>query len=115
MASKARPIKLPTKAKKDSAAEELEQLIPQPLPSDTTMSLRILASIALVISLAFVLVLLGTINRLSPTFDEPVHVLAGYSYLKWKDYRVNPEHPPLAKTMAALPLLAFDIKDPRPE
>jgi hypothetical protein len=50
----------------------------------------------------------------SPTVDEPVHLLAGYSYLKWGDYRVNPEHPPLAKILAALPLLAFDIKDPRP-
>jgi hypothetical protein len=70
--------------------------------------------IALGIGLAFVLVALGTIKELSPTFDEPVHVLAGYSYLKWRDYRVNPEHPPLAKALAALPLLAVDIKDPRP-
>jgi 4-amino-4-deoxy-L-arabinose transferase-like glycosyltransferase len=50
----------------------------------------------------------------SPTFDETVHLFAGYSYLKWGDFRTNPEHPPLAKILAALPLLALDIKDPRP-
>ena len=30
---------------------------------------------------------------------------AGYSYLHWDDYRLNPEHPPLVKKLAALPLL----------
>jgi len=50
----------------------------------------------------------------SPTVDEPLHLFAGYSYLKWGDFRINPEHPPLAKIVAALPLLAIDIRDPRP-
>lgn len=59
-------------------------------------------------------VALGTIKNQSPTIDEPLHLLAGYSYLKWGDYRVNPEHPPLAKMFGALPLLALDVKDPRP-
>jgi hypothetical protein len=108
-----RSTKLATQARKNSAAE-LQKLAPQESPSDTTLSLPVLVSIALGIGLAFMLVLLGTIKELSPTFDEPVHVVAGYSYLKWGDYRVNPEHPPLAKALAALPLLAFDIKDPRP-
>jgi predicted membrane-bound dolichyl-phosphate-mannose-protein mannosyltransferase len=49
----------------------------------------------------------------SPSVDEPVHLLSGYSYLKWGDFRANPEHPPLAKVLAALPLLAFDVRDPR--
>jgi hypothetical protein len=62
----------------------------------------------------FTLVALGTIKEKSPTIDEPIHVLAGYSYLNWGDYRVNPEHPPLAKILAALPLLGLEIKDPRP-
>jgi hypothetical protein len=62
----------------------------------------------------FTVVALGTIKNQSPTIDEPLHLLAGYSYLKWGDYRVNPEHPPLAKMFGALPLLALDVKDPRP-
>ncbi len=114
MVSRARPIRLVTKARKSSAAAEVRKLAAQKSPSNTTISLRVLVSIALGIGLTFIVVVLGTIRELSPTFDEPVHVLAGYSYLKWKDYRVNPEHPPLAKALAALPLLALDIKDPRP-
>src|SRR5215470_1801503 len=50
----------------------------------------------------------------SPTYDEPVHLFSGYSYLMWVDFRANPEHPPLAKLWAALPLVAFNIRDPRP-
>ena len=45
----------------------------------------------------------------SLTFDEPLHIYAGYSYLQWRDFRVNPEHPPLAKVLAALPLLALEV------
>ena len=39
--------------------------------------------------------------------DEPLELAAGYSYLKTGDFRMNPEHPPLAKILAALPLLAL--------
>jgi hypothetical protein len=42
----------------------------------------------------------------SPTFDEPVYVAAGLSSLTRHDLRINPEHPPLAKALAALPVLA---------
>lgn len=41
----------------------------------------------------------------SATVDEIAHVGAGLSYLQRFDLRLNPEHPPLAKTMAAIPLL----------
>lgn len=36
--------------------------------------------------------------------DEIAHIPAGYSYDKYLDYRLNPEHPPLAKALAGLPL-----------
>ncbi|MBI2465774.1 MAG: glycosyltransferase family 39 protein [Candidatus Sungbacteria bacterium] len=39
------------------------------------------------------------------TTDESPHITAGYSYLTQKDMRLNPEHPPLIKDLAALPLL----------
>ena len=46
----------------------------------------------------------------SPTFDEPVYVAAGVSSLTTHDLRINPEHPPLAKALAALPsLLAHPV------
>jgi len=45
----------------------------------------------------------------SVTMDEVAHLPAGYSYLTQKDMRLNPEHPPLIKDLAAFPLLF--IKD----
>ncbi|HTM08598.1 MAG TPA: glycosyltransferase family 39 protein [Verrucomicrobiae bacterium] len=62
----------------------------------------------------FILISVSSSLEQSPTFDEPLHLFAGYSYLKWHDFRANPEHPPFAKMWAALPLLAMNIKDPRP-
>ncbi|MDP3800226.1 MAG: glycosyltransferase family 39 protein [bacterium] len=41
----------------------------------------------------------------SVTTDESPHVTAGYSYLTQNDMRLNPEHPPLMKDLAGIPLL----------
>lgn len=41
----------------------------------------------------------------SATFDEFHHLSAGWSYWQTGDFRLNPEHPPLVKLAAALPLL----------
>jgi 4-amino-4-deoxy-L-arabinose transferase-like glycosyltransferase len=49
----------------------------------------------------------------SLTMDELAHLPAGYSYLTQKDMRLNPEHPPLIKDLAAFPLLFIEgIKFP---
>ena len=48
----------------------------------------------------------------SLTFDELAHIPAGYSYLTQKDYRLNPEHPPLIKDLAGLPLLFLNLNFP---
>jgi 4-amino-4-deoxy-L-arabinose transferase-like glycosyltransferase len=47
------------------------------------------------------------IPRLSATSDEVPHLASGYSYWKTADFRMNPEHPPLAKLLAAVPLFAL--------
>ena len=47
----------------------------------------------------------GAARHESATIDEVVHVGAGVSYLQKFDMRMNEEHPPLAKVVAALPLL----------
>jgi len=47
------------------------------------------------------------------TFDETAHIAAGYSYLTQKDYRLNPEHPPLIKDLAAFPLLFLKLNFPK--
>ena len=46
----------------------------------------------------------------SATFDEAAHLPAGYTYLKLRDHRLNPEHPPLVKVLAASPLLFMDVR-----
>jgi len=43
-----------------------------------------------------------------PTFDEPVHLAAGYSYWATGSFRLNPEHPPLLKLLWAAPLALGD-------
>lgn len=48
----------------------------------------------------------------SQTFDEAVHIFAGYRYWKNFDFGVNPEHPPLVKLVAALPLLRMPLRAP---
>jgi len=48
----------------------------------------------------------------SATMDEMSHIPAGYSYLSQKDFRINPEHPPLIKDLAAGPLLFLNLNFP---
>lgn len=49
----------------------------------------------------------------SGTVDEIAHIPSGYTYDKDGDFRLNPEHPPLAKALAGLPLaLNKSIKGP---
>lgn len=47
----------------------------------------------------------GAARRQSVTVDELAHIGAGVSYLQRLDMRMNSEHPPLAKVLAALPLV----------
>jgi 4-amino-4-deoxy-L-arabinose transferase-like glycosyltransferase len=47
----------------------------------------------------------GSALRESVTIDEVAHIGAGVSYLQKLDMRMNEEHPPLAKVLAALPLV----------
>lgn len=56
------------------------------------------------ILLALFLVSFLSIKNTALTFDETAHLPAGYSYLTQKDMRLNPEHPPILKDLAGLPL-----------
>ncbi|MBI4678398.1 MAG: glycosyltransferase family 39 protein [Elusimicrobia bacterium] len=50
----------------------------------------------------------GMIEASAPTFDEPVHLAAGYQGLVAGSFRLNAaDHPPLAEMWGALPLLAL--------
>ena len=45
----------------------------------------------------------------SAIFDETAHIPAGYSYLTRHEMRLNPEHPPLIKDLAGLPLIFMNL------
>jgi hypothetical protein len=51
----------------------------------------------------------------SPTFDEPVHLTAGYSYWLRQDFRLDQENGNLPARWAALPLLATRPNFPEAE
>lgn len=55
---------------------------------------------------------LGSMVGNSAIVDEVAHIPAAYSYLRFQDYRLNPEHPPLIKDLAGFPLQFMDLKFP---
>ena len=50
-----------------------------------------------------------SVRQVSQTSDEATHLYSGYRYLKCGDLTFSPEHPPLAKVIAAAPLLAMNF------
>ncbi len=50
---------------------------------------------------------INTIRNETATWDEPVHLAAGYSYWITGQYQLNPEHPAFVKLLCALPLYWF--------
>jgi len=60
--------------------------------------------------------LLGSSLHDSAIMDELAHIPAGYSYVRFLDYRLNPEHPPLLKALSGIPLLflqpVFPVNQP---
>ncbi len=69
--------------------------------SGRVSALLVIAAVALQAGLA-----IHAMRGSSATFDEGAHLPAGYTHLALGDHRLNPEQPPLAKLLAAAPLLA---------
>jgi len=67
---------------------------------------------AILLTITFILSVFS-IKDMSLTMDELAHLPAGYSYLTQKDYRMNPEHPPLVKDLSAVPLLFMHLNFPK--
>lgn len=59
--------------------------------------------------LGFVILGMGDILGNAPTFDEAPHLASGWTYWVTWDSRLNPEHPPLLKMIAAAPLLSMPV------
>ena len=53
-----------------------------------------------------------TVRIESITWDEDDHLYAGYMSVKSADFGLNPEHPPLVKMLAALPILDMPLRMP---
>ena len=56
--------------------------------------------------------ILHSIHGQSLTWDEDDHIFAGYETWKTHDYGLNPEHPPMVKMLATLPLLPLHLDVP---
>jgi 4-amino-4-deoxy-L-arabinose transferase-like glycosyltransferase len=79
------------------------------------LKVRWLVNACVVALLAILYLELALTARIqSMTVDEGNHTYSGY--LSWKrfDFGLNPEHPPLVKLLATLPLLAMPINAPPP-
>src|SRR5919201_4816945 len=76
--------------------------------TDTGLSIaeRIVFFAALVL---MALLAIGSYQGESLTFDEVTHIPAGLAYWQQHDTRLNIEHPPLLKMLAAFPLLFADV------
>lgn len=68
--------------------------------------------IAAALLAVFATLLYTSARQESQVFDESDHLYAGYEYWKHGDFGTNPEHPPLVKMLAAIPLLSMSLKEP---
>ena len=60
-------------------------------------------AICVALLILFTCVAWGAVRTKSPTFDEPYHALYAWTNLRYFDYRIDCEDPPLWKYWAALP------------
>lgn len=90
--------------------------IPYQRSTEKSTVVNVSAKITLaVIILVFLIFTLYASLKESPIMDELAHIPAGYGYVRFLDYRLNPEHPPLLKAISAIPLLALNLNFPTEE
>jgi hypothetical protein len=78
---------------------------------DSTRRIRLVIGVTLLLAVMATELALSA-RQQSQTFDEAVHIFAGYRYWKYFDFGANPEHPPLIKLVAAIPLLRLPLRVP---
>lgn len=67
--------------------------------------------IAAVLLAVLAILMVASVRQESQIFDEADHLYAGFEYWHHGDFGRNPEHPPLAKLLVALPLLSMGLKE----
>jgi hypothetical protein len=81
-------------------------MTPEPVITDRHQPSSLYTKLLVVALLVFMGLLSGgAARRESVTIDEIAHIGAGVSYLQKLDMRMNLEHPPLSKVLAAMPLV----------
>lgn len=74
---------------------------------------RAAVAIGVVVLLTILVIQLAlSVRQESITWDEDDHLYAGYMSWKTGDFGLNPEHPPLVKLLAALPVLPMQVRVP---
>jgi len=81
---------------------------------ETSQSRQSYLEWGVLLSLAAIMLvqLWSSVVQLSITSDEIDHLHAAYRYWQCNDFGWNPEHPPLVKILAGLPLQVMRINDP---
>lgn len=73
------------------------------------LSGRVLWGIVIALIAVQTFLILLVVHRESLTFDEDNHMFAGYMMWHTGDYGLNPEHPPLVKLLATIPMLGRNL------
>ena len=69
-------------------------------------------AVAFLLVLMFLGELVFSVHRQSLSWDEGDHIYAGYESWAAGEFGINPEHPPLLKEIATLPLLTMHLSAP---
>ncbi len=101
---------LPLFRRIDYASDTIAEMVkPKTLSSSAQMRTGVLAFVLIAI---FLVQTLAVVRREVMTYDEGYHTYAGSRYWQCADFGVNPEHPPLAKLIAAIPLVLAKAASP---
>jgi hypothetical protein len=98
------------RANRRSAVQSSNTAVEEPISSSCKRRYEWLILVGL--SIILLVQLWTSVRHLWVTYDEVDHLHAGYRYWQCGDFGWNPEHPPLAKMVAALPLRFMTIQDP---
>jgi uncharacterized membrane protein len=74
---------------------------------------RYVAGLVVLLLVVLGVEVVSTIRQQSLTWDEGDHIFAGYESWKTKDFGLNPEHPPMVKLLATIPLLHLPLRVPK--
>ena len=71
-----------------------------------------IATAVALLAAGHVVLVAGIAARTSMAFDEPAHIVSGYTYWTFGDYRLHPENGNWPQRLMALPLLGMDLAPP---